>query len=584
MVTARLTQRGKARRHALRRALLAALGAVGSSWIVYLLLGNLAAMRYLEAQAEGVRLSLSIGWARTWVPGTWSLGRVRLERAGAWSVSAEHARLDLHLGDWIRGRAHVTELVLEGATLEVILPRAGGSRAADVGSLDATAASIVASERPRWGPEGDVRRIVFDHIAADGGRVRVGRYELAGKLAYRTRGPTDVGSGEVQMTGKLDFAGARLRVAGKPTATVSGRASVELSTLKRAPDASRTAARRATWRLATTGRLNAVGASLPSAAIGLTLDGASYRGNFEAVGDHLGRGALVLQAPRAALDWGANGRSELIGNVELRIDFEGGRPDQGHARLNAERWNLWDEVGRPWAKVAGLSATLDWRENSAGPFPATLEATGESLELNALNARVTGRAAARFEVPRMISGGRLHGGTGEVHVRHAEMVPDAAPSTAYGLGMDLRIERFDFDLARGLEFSGDLAVHGENARMLFDLAQANQNVRWTLSMLEGQPFELSSGVMRRMDAVALAQLKLTCAGLEARGAFYAWNNVASGALFVDGPMRVGILLNRKGPKSAAELEVVAPVTPRWLDPRVEALAERWRARSGAPMR
>lgn len=562
--------------------MLIALGAAASLWIGYLVLGNAQLLRHLESQARKAGLSLSVQSSSTWLPGTWSLTNVRLESEGAWSIDAERALLNLDFLDWLRGKTHVTELVLYGATAEVLSARAREARTAGVGVGEAGSDSPVELQAFVVGPSGDGGHMVIDHIAADGDRIRVGEYELSGKLAYRTRGKVVLGRGPARVTGSLDFADAQLRYAGKPSATLSGRASVDLAS-KHPPDSLRTALHQTDWKLQVEGRLNDSRPLLPSIPVRMTLDAASYRGSFEALGGRMERAHLVLQARRAVVAPGDTSRSELSGNVELLIDFERRRPDQGRAKLKAERWKLFDEAGRHSSKVEGLRATLGWRQNAGAPLRGTLEATGE-FEANALRATLAGSFSARFEVTGAISRFELHTGVGEVHVRDAELVPNTAPRTAYGLEANFRVERSNRDRVRGLEYFGDLAVHGKDAGVLLDLGQANDRVRWTLSMLQDQPFSLVSRVARPADALALTDLKLTCAGLEVRGAAYAWNEHKSGAFFVDGPASVGILLRQKSAEDIPELHVVAPIAPRWLNMRLQDLAERWRTRSAAPVR
>lgn len=573
-----LTRRGRSLRHALTKGVLVAVGAAASSWIFYVALGSAWSLRYLESQAEEAGLSLSIDQGSTWVPGSWSLRGVLLEREGAWSISAERVRLDLDLLDWVRGYLHVTELVLGGATLELVSTRPREEQAASVGETKADRDVPIELQASLGQRGGRARHIVIDHIAAAGHRIRVRGYELSGKLEYRARGSTVFGAAEARVIGSLNFGDAQVRYAGKPAGTASGAASVEFAGAILPSQSLSTALLRANWKVEAAGRLNDIGVLPESAPVGLTLEAASYRVTWSVLGARVERADLLLQTRRASLELSDTSRSDLSGKVELRVDFERQRPSPGRARLEAERWNLSNESGGHWFEVAPLNATLSWRETSAGLSRATLEATGE-LTSTVWNATLTGTFASRFEATGTISRPELHSGTGEVRVREGELVPHATPRTAYGLSAAFRVENANLDRLHGLEYAGTATLNGEDAGMLLDLAEAGDRVRWTLSMLEDQPFALVSRVTRRADALALADLKLTCPGLETRGAGYVWNGQKRGAFLIDGPARVGILLHQKSGEDAPRLEVVAPVTPHWLDTRLEDLAERWQARS-----
>lgn len=143
----------------------------------------------------------------------------------------------------------------------------------------------------------------------------------------------------------------------------------------------------------------------------------------------------------------------------------------------------------------------------------------------------------------------------------------AAPPEAPSLRASLRWPEAAFSHERGLSMVGELSAAGADAGIWLELAAADATLRWMLSGLSGQPFELTAEVSARGDRWALRELQLETGLTRARGGLFIAAEGPRGAFLVlRGTGAIGILL--KG--DAIRTRMMPGV--EWLPRELEQLA------------
>lgn len=234
---------------------------------------------------------------------------------------------------------------------------------------------------------------------------------------------------------------------------------------------------------------------------------------------------------------------------------------------------------------------LRWARGSFGPIEARMRGpakpSGDSdyrmLEMDGTGARwrsatqaatltLRGRVELRYDESEPGRIRRVVLGEGVIDLSEVVLV-DARRATAVveadaplGISALLRIESALFDAKRGFEAAGRLYVKGPDASIGLDLARARESVRWMLSELEGQAFELESilracGTGLALDGVHLAS-GLTLASGALRFVAGAW----TGALQVRrGSFSLGVSVVPRG------IQTRLSPQPFWLDAELARL-------------
>lgn len=276
---------------------------------------------------------------------------------------------------------------------------------------------------------------------------------------------------------------------------------------------------------------------------------------------------------------------------ELRVrDVELAAPAIG-AVVTAERvvvdpgWrSLFSPASGNEARVSGLA--LRWASGSLGPLDARWRGLATS-----------GRASSEATVALEGDGVRwqtaAHAATmtvrGYVELRYHQLEPDgtaraifedasieasrivlvgasratvaaAAGDHHFGIRANLHLENATFDAERGFEAAGTMSVRGDDAGVVLDLLGARESVRWMLSALVGQSFEVASSLRTCRSGAALDGLRFESGLTRASGALRAAADGWSGALQVRrGSLSIGISITPGG------VETLLAPQPFWLD-------------------
>ncbi|AGP36568.1 hypothetical protein BE04_03010 [Sorangium cellulosum] len=189
-------------------------------------------------------------------------------------------------------------------------------------------------------------------------------------------------------------------------------------------------------------------------------------------------------------------------------------------------------------------------------------------------ATLAGGAKARLDLKELdlrAGSARIASGTVE-----AVDVVIAAPDAGHGRGRPrapvhgtLRIDGGALSIRGGASLDGSIAAEGADAGVLLDLLGVTGALRWTLEILEGRPFALSSALVRRPLRIELSDVRFESGNIEARGAFAQDGDGRAGAFLVTtGALSAGLSIE------GGEPHVTSSPGEDWLARRLDAITGR----------
>jgi hypothetical protein len=229
---------------------------------------------------------------------------------------------------------------------------------------------------------------------------------------------------------------------------------------------------------------------------------------------------------------------------------------------------------------------LRWASGSLGPLEARVrkpavpnrnlddgvlevEGAGARWQTTARAATLTLRGSVELRHDEFEPGesARLVLGDGVIDVSDIAVVetsrgPALGAASAGRLGMHamLRVENALLDAARVFEVAGRLYVRGDDAGIWLDLAGAPESVRWMLSELEGQPFEIEASLRACPTAVAFDGVRFQSGLMVGTGALRRAAEGWSGALQLRrGSFSLGISI------APGDVQTLLSPEPFWLD-------------------
>ncbi|WP_437563217.1 hypothetical protein [Sorangium sp. So ce542] len=557
---------------------------------LYLVVANLSLGSGIRSLARAMGVTARYASAYTLYPSHVHLEELRLagSHGAAWAVRLAEADLRVDLVALARGRLHVTRL--RGGGLEVEL---GGSPEALAPAPELMAGAVapfVHAALPLSGPPaaaggGRERALLIEDVDLGARAIGAGPYRLVGAMSARAaRLAASPATLEVD-AGALDIIEAEIRRGGRLLArAVHGRVDARLDPVASgAPDVAAAPAagardllRAASGRVELEGELVSPGALLP-------LEAATVEG---------GQGSLKAGI---ALDHGviAEGSELTVAAGPLRVGLPGGAAKVLPSGLvMTARWRSADlPLLRLDVSVPELVHQAPGAQESLGGIHIELEAVGADLTapwaqrgaLRASAARglwrvgaatLAGGAEARLDLTEL----DLRAGSARIASGTVEAVDIVVSAPGAGHGRDrppapvqgtLRIDGGALSIRGGASLHGSIAAEGADAGVLLDLLGVTGSLRWTLEILEGRPFALSSALVRRPPRIELDDMRFESGNIEARGAFAQDGDGRAGAFLVTtGVLSAGLSIE------GGELHVTSSPGEGWLARRLDAITGR----------
>ncbi len=536
-------------------------------WLVYLALGNTLLKARLENAAREAGVSLDIGTLFTFIPGRLTLENVSAAREGAWRASARRAECDFDTSAMLGGSLDVEHLTAEGARVHVF-----GLTRNDIALARTEKPALAKSPaKASLALAGAVEseQFLVRRAEASGTRLTIGRYRLDGDIHYQleaARLGAETKTGHLSVT----LAGTHLSVAGAPCATLSGKVGLEVVPDARQSDTALQAgeAPLVNADVDVSGKLTSLAPWTRLGPFAPRFKDASYRARLHSRQSDMSSAQIELRSSELSFTHRDGARTDLSGAVGLHVSLDRTRRQPLRVALEANRARLSDRSGSTKASLRDLTfqASLP-----AGTDSTSTDGSG-TLKLSVAKARMAALSAtltARVEASGIIAHSDVERGTlkltrGTVHAENGTVTADDS-RVSHGFDATLDLDSAELSPAEGLEFRGALRLSGKDASMLLDLANASETVRWTLSLLEGEPFSVTGRVTDSGQAFRLDDLSLKSGNLSASGAAYSNDAKTRGVFLVQGPLPIGVTLDSAG------VDAQAPVSRAWLDQHLKSL-------------